>query len=144
MPSDRGTLPEPPWSQSPSEVEAWLTSTGGRRPHPRPPPRRPRVRGFVLRCSPSGERRVLHHLGRLHFERASGEKEPLVRAWDRLVHIAPSETFRGVVAGARVTVRLREGPDRRVRIGFTPRVSERTGTKILARLGIDAADGFWL
>ncbi len=144
MPSDRGALPEPPWSQSPSEVQAWLTSTGGRRPHPRPPPRQPRVRGFVLRCSPSEERRILHHLERLRLERFVGEKEPLARAWDRLARVLPTETFRGAIAGARVTVRLREGPDRRVRIGFTPRVSERTATKILARLGIDAADGSWL
>ena len=144
MSPDRDALPQPPWSQSPAEVEAWLASTGGRRPYPRPPPRQTRVRGFVLRCSPSEERRILHHLGRLRFVRSVGQKEPLARAWDRLARIPPTETFRGAIAGARVTVRLPEGPGRRVRIGFTPRVTERTATKIIARLGIDATEGSWL
>lgn len=145
MPQGQGSLPEPPWSQAPSEVTAWLSSTGGRRSaRARPPPRQLRVRGFVARCSSSEERRLLRRLVRYHFERASGEAEPLSRALDRLVHLPPAETFRGTVAGTRILVRLREGTEHRVRIGFTPRLTERNASKILARLGIDALEGSWL
>lgn len=126
-------------------MEAWLSSTGGRRPsRARPPPRQPRVRGFVARCTPTEERRLLHRLARFRFERVSEEGERLSRALDRLVRVPPSETYRGTLAGTRILVRLREGAERRVRIVFTPRLTRRNAARILARLGVDVLEGSWL
>jgi len=95
-------------------------------------------------CTASEERRLLHRLARYRFEQAREEAGPFVRAVDRLGHTPPSETFRGTVSGSRVLVRLRQGAENRVRIRFTPRLTERRASKILSRLGIDPEKGSWL
>ena len=145
MSPERGGLPEPPWSQAPAEVSAWLASTGSRRPsRGGRPARQSRVRGFLARGTASAVHRLLHRLHGSHFEKVEGSQAPFARALGRFVRASPSEGYRGSVAGVRVRVTLGSGTEPRVRIIFTPRVTERQAAKILSRLGLDATQGSWL
>jgi hypothetical protein len=83
-------------------------------------------------------------MARLGFERVEGEVNHLPRALARLVHLTRPEVFLGTVGGTRVRIHLRAGAETGLRVTFTPRVSERTASKLLWRLGIHPSDGSWL
>jgi hypothetical protein len=81
---------------------------------------------------------------RLRFEHIEGGGDPLRRALVHLTRIPPSATYQGTMAGTRILVRLREAAENRVRITFTPRMSERNASKVVSRLGLDVLEGTWL
>lgn len=86
----------------------------------------------------------MRRLDRLGFQATQGAAVSLREALGRWTHAAPTATFQGKVAGIRVVLRLREGTERRARVTFSPRVTERTAVKILSRLDLDPLEGSWL
>ncbi len=139
------TLPEPPWTQAPSEVLAWGASGAGGRGRGVPRVHYPvHVTGFEARLPVSEEARILAHLARLGIGRIQegGAHVPAFVA--RLVHRAAPERFRGRVGGTRIDVRLHKRSRIEVRVGFTPPASFRRASRLLRNLGLDPSRGTWL
>lgn len=137
-------LPEPPWTQAPSEVMAWGASTGGR-PHPESrAPRPSRVKGFDSHVPAAEEERLLAHMARLGFAPTRGRPPSLPRWIPHLLHHATPQVFLGTISGTHLQIRLRKAARVEVRVTFTPKASFRKAWRLVARLGLDTSEGTWL
>ena len=142
-PRRTGTLPQPPWSYAPSEVAEWLASTAGSRRAREPRyTRQVRVRGFVGPCPASVEARLVRRLTRLGFERLEGSGHA-PHVFRHLRHASSPALFLGKLGETRVRVRLGRAGGPEVRVTFIPRVSLRTASKLVTRLGLRLTDGMW-
>jgi hypothetical protein len=100
------------------------------------------VKGFVGRSPASAESKLLRRLALLRFEPdPEGERIPAV--WARFRHSAEARAFRGKLGETRVWLRLAKGRDLELRLTFTPRVSFRRASKLIARLGVRGLEGAW-
>ena len=137
-------FPQPPWTQAPSEVLAWRSSLGIRRPPPLGPHRATHVRGFEDQLPAAQEPRLLARLSRLGFGHMRDGRAHLPHLLTRLAHHAPPEVFVGKVGGSRVEVRLRKGARIEVRVGFVPPLVFRKATRFVDQLRLPEAEGSWL
>ncbi|MGI0149490.1 MAG: hypothetical protein ACREDF_08175 [Thermoplasmata archaeon] len=138
-----GTVPQPPWSYSPSEVAEWMASTAGPSPPREPRARRQvRVKGFIGECPTSAEGRLLRRLSKLGFEPAE-KAHRLPPLLTRLTHPKEPSSFSGKLGLTRVHIRLRKGTALSLRLTFTPRVSQRLASKLIYRLGLRNFEGTW-
>ena len=138
-----GTLPQPPWSYSPSEVAQWMASTAGPRPPRDPRSRRQvRVKSFSGRCPSSAEDPLFRRLNRLGFQRIEGAmRSPPGR--QGLAHSREWNAFLGKLGETQVHIRLRKGATLEFRVTFTPRASFRRASKLISRLDVRGLEGTW-
>ncbi len=137
------SLPEPPWTQAPSEVSAWLSSTGTRR-KARPSGARPRrLRGFKARFPVKAETRLFKRMSRMGLTEAP-RPPAVVLTLEHLAHRGALRVLEGRVHGTQLRVEVHKRAQLELRVAFTPRLSLRRASKLLARLGIASTDGTWV
>ena len=136
-------FPQPPGTQSPSEVVAWRSSLGGRRPPPLGPHRATHVKGYEVELPVAQEPRLLARVARLGMGQLQDGRTYLPHLITRLAHHAPPEVFVGRFGGARVEVRLRKGAHVEVRVGFVPPLVFRKASRFIEQLGLPESDGMW-
>jgi hypothetical protein len=139
---DSMAFPEPPWTQAPSEVLAWMSSTGGR--SRRESLRRPtRVKTFDGRLPISEEKHLLARMARMGLGQTKNGGVHLPHLVTRLVHRAPPVVFLGRFGGTRVHVRVRKGSRLEVGVTFTPQIRFRKAWRLVSELGLRPGDGIW-
>lgn len=137
------SLPQPPWTQAPSEVIAWRSSTGGGGREPLPPHRPARVRGYETRLPASDEPRLLARIERLGLNPVRVGRVHLPHLIPRLAHHGTPEIFVGRVRGLRLRVRLQKGRGIQVRMTFMPQTSFGRAWRLVSRLGLHPTEGTW-
>ena len=137
-------FPEPPWTQAPSEVMAWRSSLGGRRPPPLGPHRATHVKGFEVELPAAQEPPLLARLSRFGLGQLRDGRAYLPHLITRLAHHAPPEVFAGKVGGSHVEVQLRKGAHVEVRVGFVPPLVFRKASRFIDQLGLSESEGSWL
>lgn len=140
---ESASLPEPPWTQAPSEVLAWGAATGNRRearvrPHPAT-----RVKSYAAHLPVAEEARLLGHLARLRIGHVRDGRVHLPHLVTRLGHHAPSESFVGRVGGMRIEVRVRKKNRIEVHVRFVPKTTFRRAWRIVTRMGLHPNEGTW-
>src|SRR5712692_4769381 len=113
-----GSLPQPPWSFSPSEVAEWLASTGGGRRRESSSGRQSLVKGFLGSCPTAAKERLVGRLSGLGFERVKTDFLHLPPVLTRLVGSAEPEAFLGKLGDTQIHIRLRKGAALELRVTF--------------------------